>query len=185
MISERFTIKDCNKCACGKNDDVKEMLHDVNVSQTINLKQFEQSIISKIFDRDGHAESRIRNKIIYENNRRYANGSPLIDTRDRCIQFLKEENETEMPDTDNWIEYCLGNKLFLEMKKKYYYTKEELIEACRKVKIIDFETYKKYYEKDEKLPIPDYVNDGFYQDLDEKFNIITLLDTPANCIDEF
>ena len=176
LISEKFVLKDCNKCVCGKNDDVEESIHTVNISQTIDLKHFEQSIISKIFDRDGNSESRVRNKIIYENKRRYVNGLKLIDTKVRCLKFLEEECENEIPNPDNWIKYCFGNDIFMEMKKKYYYTKEELIEACRVNKIVDFETYKKRYKKDPKLPRPDYINDGFYQDLDKKFNIITLLD---------
>ena len=47
LISEKFVLKDCNKCACGKNDDVNESIQTVNISQTIDLKHFEQSIISK------------------------------------------------------------------------------------------------------------------------------------------
>jgi hypothetical protein len=184
LISEKFVLKDCqpsrcsgNKCACGKNDDDKESIHSVNISQTIDLKHFEQSIISKIFDRDGNSESRVRNKIIHENKRRYINGLELIDTKVKCLNFLEEECETDIPNPDNWIKYCLGSDLFLEIKKKYYYSKEELIIACHKIKITDFETYKKRYKKDLKLPSPNYINDGFYQDLDPKFNIITLLDT--------
>lgn len=176
LISEKFVLKDCNKCACGKNDDVNESIHTVNISQTIDLKHFEQSIISKIFDRDGNSESRVRNKIIHENKRRYINGLKLIDTKVKCLKFLEEECETDTPNPDNWIKYCLGSDLFLEIKKKYYYSKEELIIACGKINITDFETYKKRYRKDLKLPSPDYINDGFYQDLDTKFNIITLLD---------
>jgi superfamily II DNA/RNA helicase len=175
LISEKFVLKDCSKCACGKNDDVKESLQTVNVRQIIDLKHFEQSIISKIFDRDGNSESRIRNKIIHENKRRYVNGLKLIDTKDKCLKFLEEESETDIPEPTNWIKYCLGNDLFLEIKKKYYYSKEDLISACNKIKIVDFETYKKQYKKDPKIPTPDYINDGFYLDLDKKFNITLLL----------
>lgn len=45
-----------------------------------------------------------------------------------------------------------------------------------KINIIT-QTYKKRYKRDLRLPSSNYVNDGFHQDLDEKFNIITLLDT--------
>lgn len=175
LISEKFVLKDCNKCACGKNDDVKESIHSVNISQTIDLKHFEQSIISKIFDRDGNSESRIRNKIIHENKRRYINGLKLIDTKVKCLKFLEEECETDIPNPENWIKYCLGSDLFLEIKKKYYYSKEELIIACNKINIVDSITYKRYYKKDPKLPQPDYISDGFYHDLDKNFNITLLL----------
>ena len=175
LISEKFILKDCNKYICDINEYSNETIQSVNVSQTIDLKHFEQSIISKIFDRDGNSASRIRNKIIHENKRRYVSKLKLIDTRTKCLKFLEEECETEIPSPDNWIKYCLGNDLFLEIKKKYYYSKEELIVACNKTGIRDFETYKKYYKKDAKLPSPSYINNGFYQDLDQKFNVTLLL----------
>lgn len=176
LVSENFVLKNCNKHIIKKNNGNNEFTYDINTSQTIDLKQFEQTIISKIFDRDGNFESRIRRKIIHENKRRHINGLKLIYTKNKCLRFLKKECETIIPDTDNWVKYCLGNDLFSEIKKKYYYSKEELVIACNKLNIIDFETYKKQYKNDLKLPSPRYINNGFYRDLDPKFNITKLLD---------
>lgn len=39
----------------------------------------------------------------------------------------------------------------------------------------DMHTYQQNYNKDIRLPSLEYINDGFYQDLNEKFNIDTLM----------
>jgi hypothetical protein len=181
MISEKFVLKDCNKLSSGKQDDKIETISQLFLGKKINLNEFKQHIISKIFDRDGDPENRIRNKIIYENKRRILNKQELIDTRKKCLDFLKDEYEDKIPKTKNWIKFCLGNDMFLELKKKYYYSKYDLCQSCDKLGIIDFDTYKKNYKKDKRLPHPDYINDGFYQDLDEKFNIDNLLQK-NNCL---
>lgn len=175
MISEKFFLKDCNKISSEKGHDKMESISQLFLGKKINLNEFKQHIISKIFDKDGDPESRIRNKIIYENRRRLINNQELIDTRKKCLEFLHTEYEDKIPKTKNWIKFCLGNDMFLELKKKYYYSKNDLCMSCNKLGIIDFESYKKKYNKDKRLPHPDYINDGFYQDLDEKFNIDNLL----------
>lgn len=175
LITEKFIIKNYNYCT-RRNIDAKESINADSIGQTIDLKHFEQSIISKIFDRYGYSENRVRNKIVHENNRRYINGLKLIDTKAKCLKYLRDECESDIPNPDNWVKFCLGTNLFPIIRRLYYYSKEELITACHRVGIIDFETYKKYYKMDVRLPSPSYINDGFYQDLDPKFNIITLLD---------
>lgn len=174
MISEKFVLKKCNRIS-EKGDDKMDSISQLFSGKKINLNEFKQHIISKIFDRDGDPESRIRNKIIYENKRRLLNNQELIDTRKKCLEYLDTEYEDKIPKTKNWIKFCLGNDMFLELKKKYHYSKKDLCRSCDKLEIIDFETYKKKYKKDKRLPHPDYINDGFYQDLDEKFNINNLL----------
>lgn len=175
MISEKFVLKDCNKISSGIIDDKKESISQLFLGKKINLDDFWQHIISKIFDKNGNSESRIRNKIINENRRRLSNNQELIDTKKKCLEFLHKEYENKTPKIENWIKFCLGNEMFSEMKKKYCYSKNDLCQSCDKLGIIDFDSYKKKYIEDKRLPHPDYINDGFYQDLDEKFNIDNLL----------
>ena len=66
--------------------------------------------------------------------------------------------------------------MFEEIKKQYYYTEEEILKACNKINIYDFDNYKKFHKKDKKLPPIDYINDGFYYDLKHNFNITSLLE---------
>ena len=175
MVSEKFVLKNCNKLSSNKGEN-KESVSQMILGQKLNIKEFKQHIISKIFDRDGDPESRIRSKIIYENKRRLLNKQELIDTKKKCLKFLKDECEDKTPKTKNWIKFCIGTDLFLEMKKKYYYNKDELKEAFVKLKINDFDDYKIKYTNDDRLPHPDYINDGFYYDLDERFDIMSLIE---------
>lgn len=194
MISEKFVLKDCNKISSIGSDDKMESICQLFSGKKIDLDEFKQQIISKIFDKNGgNPENRIRNKIINENKKRLLNNQKsidisnnenylrwlssinLIDTQKKCLEFLHSEYENKMPKTKNWIKFCLGNDIFLELTKKYYYSKTDLCQSCNKLGIINFESYKKKYMKDERLPHPNYINDGFYQDLDEKFNIDILL----------
>jgi hypothetical protein len=41
--------------------------------------------------------------------------------------------------------------------------------------MIDFVDYKDKYKQDSRLPSPDYINNGFYYDLDSKFDIVSLM----------
>ena len=41
--------------------------------------------------------------------------------------------------------------------------------------MIDFVDYKDKYKLDLRLPSPDYINSGFYYDLDSKFDIVSLM----------
>jgi hypothetical protein len=174
MITENFVLYDCGKHVSNYYNG-KECISKSYIGIPLNLTEFKQRIISKIFDRDGDPENRIRNKIIYENKRRALNNLDLIDTKKKCLEFLKSECESKTPVTNNWVKFCLGNDLFSERTNKYYYNKDEFRKACEINNISDFETYKLYYSKDIKLPSPEYINDGFYQDLDDKFNVNIIL----------
>lgn len=114
-------------------------------------------------------------KLINENKKRFVNENELIDTREKCLKYLEKECETFLPCPQNWVKYCLGPELFLKMKDKYCYNKDELKEKCHLLGIFNFDEYKIKYTLCNKFPIPSYVNDGFYTDLDNKFNLDILL----------
>jgi len=186
IVSEKFILKDCNKIVSGKinNKSENKLIESIETyAETIDLKEFKQSIITKIFDKTGEPEARIRNKIIYENKRRIVNGLDLIDTKTKCLEFLKQEGENTIPLTNNWIKYCLGNDYFNEIKKEYHYTKEDLKTSFKQLNMFNFEDYKINYQLDIKLPSPDYVNNGFYYDLDNKFDIVSLMDEDTETYD--
>ena len=116
--------------------------------------------------------------VCIENKKRYNQGIDLIDTKEKCSKFFLNNGINDNPNENkktNWVKYCLGNTLFEEIKSKYYYDKKELTNACEKLNINDFNEYKKLYINDKKLPSPEYINDGFYIDLDEKFNLTNLI----------
>lgn len=184
LVSENFIIKNYSKHSLETNND-ETTTQIINVGTNIDLNQFIKSVTTKLFDRNGDIESVIRNKIIKENIKRYMNDDELIDTKNKCSEYLKSENETIILETPNWIKYCLGNKLFEIMKRKYYYDKDEFKNACDKIHITNFETYKKYYKLDKKLPTAEYLNDGFYYDMDNKFNVDVLLDKNEKDCTEF
>ena len=171
-VTEKFILRSLSLNQTDKSDDVDISF---SIADKKREKQLTQKVIAKVFDRNKCNIRRIRNKIVYENKRRYANSLPLIDTKMKCLNYLKEEHEHIIPDIDNWVEFCLGKKLFEVIKKKYYYNKTDLSNSLNKLNINDFEEYKLNYHKDKKLPSPDYINNGFFNDLDEKFNFSSLL----------
>lgn len=181
MITENFMLMNCGKQnVCGVNDNRAEYIPSLEISKTeLNINTFSQQIITKIFDRTGDSTTRIRNMVINENKRRLLNKIDLIDSKRECIKFLKlcgiEKENLSKYKTNNWIKYCLGPKLFEEIRKEYYYDKNDLINACQKLQIESCSDYGKKYSKDPKLPSLQYMNDGFYIDLDPKFNLQILL----------
>ena len=183
MISEKFSLKDCNKILLGNKTDTDESNSELVIGTKLTINEFRQHIITHIFDKNGDPESRIRKKLIYENKRLYINNQDLIDTRNKCLVFLNNECEPHTPITKNWIKFCVGNDIFSELKTKYYYSKNELCNACEQLEIVNFETYKTLHRTDPRLPCPDYINDGFYQDLDEKFNINSLLQVQSSLLE--
>jgi len=177
MVTEKFVIMDCNKIKY-KNIDINknENTNVFNKNCNLDIIQFTNDLISKIFDKSGNLIDRTRNMLIFENKKRYETGAELIDTRNKCLQFLKKNKILEEPkNIKNWIRYTLGEKIFEKIKNNYYYTSDEIINTCKKIKITDFESYKKNFSKNVKLPQPIYINDGFYYDMDPNFNIEFLL----------
>jgi len=168
-----------NKMHLLQNNDTKSIYFEYLENK------FREHIISKIFDKTENIEYtkytdskyKWRNLLINENKRRFNENKELIDTKDKCINFLKKHNINKEPITKNWIKYCLGNTLFEEIKKQYYYKKEDILEACTRIGIYDFTDYKKLYVKDKMLPSIDYINNGFYIDMNPKFNLTVLLDS--------
>ena len=75
---------------------------------------------------------------------------------------------------NNVVKYAVGNKIFDELKKKYYYNVNELIQSCNKYNIFDIDSYKSNFKKYSRLPHPDYFNNGFYAEL-KNFNFDVII----------
>lgn len=175
MVTEKFVIIDCNKNKY-KNIDKSEKNVVYDEDTKIDIRDFTKDLMSKVFDRSGEIIDRTQNILIFENKRRYENDEELIDTKEKIIEYLESRGIMEEPENvKNWIRYALGEKLFNIIKEKYYYTKEEIKEACNKLEIKNFSDYKKKKKNDDKLVSFNYINDGYYYDLDTKFNLDVLL----------
>lgn len=178
MVADKFTVMNCEGHAKINNNACHN--ESVSVGHPIDVNDFTKAILLKIFDRGGNPENVIRNKIIAENKMRYINGLALIDTQDKCIAFLTNEGETDMPSPTNWVKYCLGNDIFAIIKKKYYYDKNDIKDACAKLGITDMRAYRDMHELDPMLPTIEYINDGFYGDLTASFNLMRIFDRCNN-----
>lgn len=175
MVTEKFVIIDCNKNKY-KNIDKSEKTIVYDKDTKIDMKKFTKDLMSKVFDRSGEIIDRTRNILIFENKRRYENNEELIDTKEKIFEYLESKEINEEPENvKNWVRYALGEKIFNKIKENYYYTKDEIIDACKNIGVTDFNDYKKKYVLDKKMPSYIYVNDGFYYDLDIKFNINIIL----------
>lgn len=177
MVTEKFVIMDCNESKYKNLYFYKR--GDISVCDKyckLDIKQFTRKLLSKIFDRSGNLIDRTRNILIFENKRRYTNGTELIDTRKKCMQYLKSKNIDEEPQNiKNWVKYCFGEKLFEKIKNNFYCSIGEFKNACEKIGISNSELYKTNYKKDKKMPPYDYINNGFYIYLDSTFNLTDLL----------
>jgi len=174
MVTEKFVLMDCNKNQY-KHVDKSESNVKYDNECKLDINQFTKDIMSKVFDKSGDLIDRTRNILIFENKKRYENGEELIDTRKKCLEFLIKNGITNEPNVKNWIRYSLGEKIFEKMKEKYFYKKEQIVDACNKIGISDIEIYRKKYTKNNKLPPTEYINNGFYYDMDPKFNLSYLL----------
>ena len=179
MVSDRFSLVNCNGEGTSRGSSSNEL--ENNIAKKIDIKELQNNIISKIFDKSGNPEPRLR-RILNKKNKELSNkNKELIDTKKKCIEFLKEKGYPEPPikvKDDNWVKWCLGDSLYEEIKEKYH-KKEDLVQACHNIGIHDMESYKKNHTKDKRLPPSDYINDGFYS----KLNLTTLLDSNLDIID--
>jgi predicted helicase len=176
MVTEKFVIVDySSKCGSFKQGDGKSKNQEVikkKVINVVNIKDFTQDILVKIFDKNGDNIDLVRNKIIHENNRRINNNLELLITQKKIIKFLQENNINEIPNNiKNWIKYSVGNKYFNTLKEQYYYKEEQFYNSCNKNNIKSIEDYKEKHLKDNKLPLFDYIDNGFYYDMNPKFNL--------------
>lgn len=125
----------------------------------------------------------IRDKIRTENKRRFELGEELIDTQKKCLQFMSKEKQEEMNTVHNWVKFALGETIFNKISKKYYDNINDFVKASNKIKIYNAESYKIFHNKDKKLPSYEYVNSGYYSDLDLKFNLDIILAKSMNDYD--
>lgn len=180
IITEKFTLFNCNNIINNKKeieDDTEYKKYDKDI-ELIDIDEFKNNLLSKVFDKSGIIIDEIRNMIILENMTRYINNEKLIITKNKIYKFLKNKDIHDIYNKiniKNIIKYALGEKLFYEIQKKYYYTKEEIIKACINLNIYDYKTYKIFHIKDAKLPSYKFIDNGFYNDIDEKFNIDILM----------
>jgi len=182
MVSEKFVLMNCNENCVNIDKDKNE--NTKNVIQQFDIQQFTKDVITKVFDKSGEIIDNIRNVIILENTRRYNDNVELIDTKRKCVQFLKNRNvdADDIPQNiSNWVLYCIGVKLFDKIRNNYYSSIDEFINACMKIGIYDSDSYVNNYKCDPKLPPFEYIDDGFYTYLDSTFNLTHLLS--KNCED--
>ena len=138
----------------------------------INIKDFTQDVLVKIFDRNGDNIDLVRNKIISENNRRINNNMDIIISQKKIIKFLQENNINEIPNNSkNWVKYAVGNKYFNKLKEQYYYKESDFYKSCDKFNIKSIEDYKEKNCKYKELPSYEYIDNGFYYDMNPKFNL--------------
>jgi predicted helicase len=158
-------------------------IHDLASNQlTDNIDELDR-LMFKLKHRQGDKEMWVKYKINRENKRRVESNEELIDTKKKCYGFLEKLGESYRPNPINWVKYCVGNRLFIKFKDQYYYNKKDLIDSCRTNNIVDFNSYKEFYVKDTQLPPPDYINEGFYYDMDPKFNLNLLLSHKSDVVD--
>ena len=192
MVSDRFSLVNCNgertigskvrivdsnPNSLGRGSSSNEL--ENNIAKKIDIKELQNNIISKIFDKSGNPYPRLRRILNKKNKELFNKKKELIDTKKKCIEFLKENGHPEPTIKDNnWIKWCLGDSLY-EIIKELFYKKEDLVQACHNIGIHDMESYKKNHTKDRRLTPSDYINDGFYSEL----NLTTLLDSNQESID--
>lgn len=154
-----------------------EMYIDADITKIYNI-----DIANEII-KEYESSDMIRDKIRIENKRRFNVGEKLIDTQKKCLQFISKEQQEEMNYVNNWVRFALGELLFNKISKKYYDNLNDFVKACNKINIYDSQTYKINYHKDKKLPSYDYVNSGYYCDLNQKFNLDVILAKNTNDYD--
>ena len=180
MITEKFTVVDYStKFISFRKEYIEKSDKNIIVKKTgitINIKDLANDIIVKIFDKNCDGIDIIRNKLLHENKKRLNDNCDLIDTYKKINEFLSKDEIKKIPiNTKNYVKYAVGNKYFEELTKKYYYNKDKFIDACNKAGITNIDSYKAKFVKDKKLPQFEYIDSGFYYDLDPKFNLQLLL----------
>lgn len=180
-INTRIKLATLKAKSCDQINDKGQ--NRIVCNELVNNVQELDRLMFKLKHRQGDKEMWIKYKINRENKRRFKSGTELIDTKKKCYEFLESIGESYRPNPINYVKYCLGKQLFGKIKMRYYCNKTDLIEACKKYNIVDFSSYNKLYVLDSKLPPPDYINDGFYCDMDIKFNINSLLLSQSDTID--
>jgi predicted helicase len=157
------------KIVCDKEDyediDIKYNIRDV-------IKNIKNITIKK---NKINLKSEIRNKLIRENKNRINKNEQLIDTKNKCYEYLGKENKKILGYQDNWVKFCVGDKIFNIIKDKYYETTNDIIEACKQLNIYTCKEYAIKYKKDNRLPSIEYIDNGFYNEYDNKINLQLLL----------
>jgi predicted helicase len=191
MVTEKFNLVDySDKFRKFRKDYVEKSDKDIIIKKSgisINIKDLAEDIIVKIFDKNGDGIDIIRNKLLHENKKRIhnsklSNNYELIDTYKKINEFLSKDEIKKIPiNTKNYVKYAVGNKYFEFLKQKYYYNKDDFIKACNNAGITNIDGYKIKYVKDNKLPSFEYIDSGFYYDVDPKFNLQLLLSDNIYC----
>jgi predicted helicase len=168
------------------NNDNNSKIRANNESKELNSIEAEilqKNIVSYTFDRSGSIIDYTRQILINENEVRYKNKLNLLDSKDKAFEYLKNQGQDiSQLEKRNWVKYCLGVKLFDKIKQKYYWDLDELKDSCNSIDIYNWEDYKNNYHKNTKLPLPQYINDGLYDDLNSQFNMTILLtETQDDC----
>jgi len=163
------------------NENNKIIISLSEIKNKIKLKQmggYSKSNIKKLIN------SINLSKVNSENLLKQINESNLIDSKKKIEIFLKSNNiNFDLNDVTNWIRFSLGERLFEELKKLYYFDKQDIIRSCNKLKITNCNEYKKNYFYDKKLPTIDYIDNGIYNDIYLNFNLTNLFSKQRNSLD--
>lgn len=172
-VSSRFSlinhanIFNANVRGIEKNEVIPDDM-DANVMR--------DAIIIKVLDKVGDTMSEARKLLISENEKQYATGNALIIDFITCNKFMEMCGFPALNERPkNIMRYCLGNRLFDEIIKLYYASKDEFIDACDTLGIESVSLYKKLQYNDSKLPPLYYLDNGLYYDIYQDFNLSTLL----------
>jgi superfamily II DNA or RNA helicase len=149
--------------------EIINMYIDADITKVYNI-DIENEIIKEY-----ESDDMIRDKIRTENKRRFGLGEELIDTQKKCLQFMNNEKQNELNYIQNWVRFALGETIFNKISKKYYNNLDYFTDACKKNNINNHKEYKEKCIADKKLPPYDYINSGYYYDLDKNFNLDIIL----------
>jgi hypothetical protein len=120
--------------------------------------------------------TKARNTLICENEKRHVAKEPLIIDFQSCNEFFETCGYPPLNERPkNIMLYCLGDRLFDEITKQYYVSKNEFLDACQIFGIDSVDSYKKFHHSDPRLPPLNYIDNGLYYEMYHDFNLSVLL----------
>lgn len=176
IVSEKFSIITSGNLVVPFNENGKDR-DEIKIG--IDIEGLKESILVSIFDKFGDPLTESRKALIFENEKRYVNNEDLLISIDECNKFLKDSGKQLLIDRHkrgNFVKFCVGSRIFEELKKKYYYSTDMFEKVVRKLKIDSVHKYKHRYHLDSQLPPMHYIDNGFYEDIDLNFNVVSLFD---------
>jgi len=167
-VIDKFNIVDYSNINKLKDHDEQADIINQNINFEDNdLLKLQENIKIMIFDKEGTPENTFKKFLNNYNFILFNENKKLYDTKNECNKLLIKDNWKNIkPNPKNWVKYCLGDKLFNIIKKKYYYSVDDLKKVCKQLKINSFDDYENKRKFAPKLPSSKYINNGFYSDLE-------------------